>query len=203
MKAMVKILAVVLALGFSAAHAASPAVGAPAPDFSLKGADGKTYRLSDFKGKPVVLEWFNNECPYVKKHYDSGNMQALQKKHTVDGAVWLTVLSSAPGSQGYLTAEEAKKLVEQRKSNATAFLLDPDGKVGKDLYDARTTPHMYVIDKVGNLVYKGAIDDQPSANPKTLEKAKNYVTAAMTDIKEGRTVATATSEPYGCSVKYQ
>lgn len=180
---------------------AAPAVGQPAPNFQAKDADGKTRSLAEFKGKTVVLEWTNNGCPYVQKHYNSGAMQNLQKQATKDGVVWLSIISSAPGMQGYLEPAAAKAWKAKAGAGSTAVLLDPTGAVGR-LYEAKTTPHMYIVDKTGKLVYMGGIDDKPSANPETLKGAKNYVTAALADMKAGRPVAQAATKPYGCSVKY-
>jgi peroxiredoxin len=196
-----------LTLGLLAAAAmatpalAAPAIGQPAPAFSAVDADGKTRSLSEFRGKTVVLEWTNNGCPYVQKHYNSGNMQSLQSAATKDGVVWLTVVSSAPGMQGHVTGPQAKAWKAKEKAASTAVLLDPKGAVGR-AYDAKTTPHMYVIDKTGKLVYMGGIDDKPSSDPASLTGAKNYVTAALADVKAGRPVAQAATRPYGCSVKY-
>jgi Peroxiredoxin len=194
-------LAAGFALAIAAPAAAAPAIGQPAPAFTAKDGDGKTRSLSEFKGKTVVLEWTNAGCPYVQKHYKSGNMQALQKSATKDGVVWLTLVSSAPGKQGYVSPAEAKTWKTSSGAGSTALLLDPGGQVGK-AYDARTTPHMYVVDKSGKLAYMGGIDDKPVADPSSLKGAKNYVTAALSDIKAGRAVATPVSKPYGCSVKY-
>lgn len=194
-------LAAGLAVAFSAPAFAAPVIGQPAPAFTVKDGDGKTRSLSEFKGKTVVLEWTNAGCPYVQKHYNSGNMQALQKGAAKDGVVWLTLVSSAPGKQGYVSPAEARTWKTSSGAGSTALLLDPSGQVGK-AYDARTTPHMYVVDKTGKLVYMGGIDDKPTADPSSLKGAKNYVTAALSDVKAGRAVATPVSKPYGCSVKY-
>lgn len=175
--------------------------GDAAPDFTLKGSDGKDYKLSAQKGKTVILEWFNNECPYVKKHYDSNSMQALQKEHTGKGTVWFTIVSSAKGKEGYVDQAAAAKVRTERGMNNTAFLLDESGAVGK-MYEAKTTPHMYIIDKAGKLVYQGAIDDRPSASAKSLTGATNYVNMAMMALEKGEPVKTASTAPYGCSVKY-
>lgn len=180
---------------------AAPAIGQPAPAFTARDGDGKTRSLSEFKGKTVVLEWTNAGCPYVQKHYNSGNMQSVQKAAAKDGVVWLTLVSSAPGKQGYVPPAEAKTWKAETGAASTALLLDPAGQVGH-AYSARTTPHMYVVDKGGKLVYMGGIDDKPAADPASLKGAKNYVTAALSDIKAGRMVATPVSKPYGCSIKY-
>jgi hypothetical protein len=175
--------------------------GQIAPDFSLPGSDGKTYQLSDYRGKTVILEWTNHDCPYVRKHYESGNMQSLQKQLSNDGMIWFSVISSRPGSQGYVTPEGANELTTSRNAYPTSVLLDPEGNVGR-LYGARTTPHMYIIASNGELVYQGGIDDKPSARKSSLEGAKNYVLAALEDMKANRPVQTAQTSPYGCSVKY-
>lgn len=190
-----------LSLAAAAASADAPKVGAPAPDFGVADTNGKVRHLSEFAGKPVVLEWHNQGCPYVKKHYNSGNMQKLQKQLTGQGAVWLTVISSAPGKQGYVTpAEEAAYLKEQNAA-PTAVLLDADGKIGK-LYGAKTTPHMFLIDSKGVLVYAGAIDDKPTADADDVANAKNYVLAAYDEVKAGKPVTVSSTASYGCSVKY-
>ncbi|WP_223789426.1 redoxin domain-containing protein [Marinicella meishanensis] len=175
--------------------------GVMAPDFTLVDTHGNSHQLSDFKGKTVVLEWTNHECPYVKKHYESGNMQELQADATADDIVWLTILSSAPGKQGHTSPEEANAIIDKHQAKATARLLDYDGTVGR-LYDAKTTPEMFIIDAEGMIQYDGAIDDQPSFNPKSLEGANNYVTAALTAMATGSEVAVKSTPPYGCSVKY-
>ena len=194
------LLAAAVALAATAAFAA-PKVGQPAPAFTAKDADGKTRSLAEFKGKTVVLEWTNDGCPYVQKHYRSGNMQGLQKSATKDGVVWLTLISSAPGKQGYLDAGQAKGWRAANGAGSSALLLDPAGQVGH-AYEAKTTPHMYIVDKGGKLAYMGGIDDKPTADPASLKGAKNYVSAALSDIKAGRAVATAVSKPYGCTIKY-
>ena len=180
---------------------AVPAIGQPAPAFTAVDADGKTRSLSEFKGTTVVLEWTNNGCPYVQKHYNSGHMQGLQKDATAEGVVWLTIISSAPGFQGYLTGPQARGWKTKVGAHSSDVLLDPKGTVGR-AYAARTTPHMFVIDRTGKLVYMGGIDDQATTEPDSLKTAKNYVTAALADVKAGRPVATAVTRPYGCSVKY-
>lgn len=194
-------LAAAATLAVAAPTLAAPAIGQPAPAFTAKDGDGKTRSLSEFKGKTVVLEWTNAGCPYVQKHYKSGNMQGLQKGATQDGVVWLTLISSAPGKQGYVSPPEAKTWKTSTGAGSTALLLDPAGQVGH-AYEAKTTPHMYIVDKTGKLAYMGGIDDKPSADSSTLKGAKNYVSAALSDIDAGRPVATAVSKPYGCSIKY-
>jgi hypothetical protein len=185
------------------AHAASKAtVGQSAPDFTLTDINGKQHKLSSYKGKTVVLEWVNPECPIVKKHYDkSGNMPALQKEATADGVVWLTINSGHPGAQGDYDAEEVEEWMGKIKYAATAYLKDPEGKVGK-MYDARTTPHMYVVDTKGTLVYAGGIDSIQSANAKDIPNATNYVREALKDLKSGQAVRTPNAKEYGCNVKY-
>ena len=194
-------VALAAASAIAAPAAAAPVVGQAAPDFRAVDADGKTRSLAEFRGKTVVLEWTNNGCPYVQKHYNSGNMQGLQKQATHDGVVWLTVISSAPRTQGYLSGAQAKAWKAKAGAASSAVLLDGSGAVGR-AYDAKTTPHMYVIDKTGRLVYMGGIDDKASSDPASLKTATNYVTAALADVKAGRPVATAVTRPYGCSVKY-
>lgn len=183
------------------AFAAGVKTGASAPDFSLPGADGVTYKLSQFKGKTVVLEWFNNDCPYVRKFYDSKTMQGLQKDATGKGVVWLTMSSSAASKEGHVDAAAAAKIRVERGMGNTALLLDGTGEVGR-LYAAKTTPHMFIINKQGKLVYQGAIDDRPSAQPKTLEGAQNYVKAALSSLEKGEAIKNGSTAPYGCSVKY-
>jgi peroxiredoxin len=180
------------------AHAALQS-GAKAPDFTARGSDGKIYKLSQFKGKTVVLEWFNKDCPYVHKFYDTGTMQALQGKMHEKDVVWLTVASSAEGKEGYMSMLTAEKVRMEKKMASTALLLDNKGEVAR-LYSARTTPHMFVIGPDGVLVYQGAMDDQPSAGKDSLKGAKNYVEAAVAALP-GK-VAIASTVPYGCSVKY-
>jgi len=194
--------AAMLAFVFVAPAAAGPAVGKPAPDFTGTDSMGKTHTLSDYRGKTVVLEWTNHECPYTAKHYDAGSMQALQKETTADGVVWLSVISSAPGRQGYVTADEANSLSKTRSAAASAVILDPDGTIGR-LYGASTTPEMFVIVPDGTIAYMGAIDDEPStwgANPL---KAENYVRLAMADLAAGKPVSKPKTRPHGCSVKYK
>ena len=194
-------IAAALTIASAAPVLAAPAIGQPAPAFTAKDGDGKTRSLSEFKGKTVVLEWTNAGCPYVQKHYESGNMQGLQKAAAKDGVVWLTLISSAPGKQGYVSPAEAKTWKSATGAGSTALLLDPAGQVGH-AYEAKTTPHMYVVNGAGKLVYMGGIDDKPTADPASLKGAKNYVSAALSDVKAGRPVATAVSKPYGCTIKY-
>lgn len=194
------LLSFTTAAGVSARDAVTP--GKPAPDFTLRDAKGAEVRLSSFKGKVVVLEWTNHDCPYVKKHYGSGNMQALQKEATGRGVVWLTIGSSAPGQQGHVNGLEAEKLTTDRKASPTSFLLDPDGRAGR-LYGATATPHMFVIDPAGTLAYMGAIDDKPTTNRDDVPTARNYVREAITAVLAGQPVKTASTRAYGCSIKYQ
>jgi hypothetical protein len=179
----------------------SVATGAQAPAFSVTDATGAVRTLTEFAGQSVILEWTNNGCPYVRKHYDSGNMQALQRDAAARGAVWLQVISSAPGEQGYLDGPGALARVVTDEATVTATLLDPDGVMGR-AYGARNTPQMVMINSEGQIVYQGAIDDRPSARPETLEGATNYVRAAWADLDAGRPVQIAQTQPYGCSVKY-
>ncbi len=183
----------------SAAFAAR--VGEPAPDFQGTDSNGKTHKLSDYRGKYVVLEWHNNGCPYVQKHYESGNMQKLQKEWTAKGVTWLTIESSAPGKQGYVTAAEENAYMKKMNASPSAAILDPSGSIGH-LYSAKTTPHMFIIDPSGKLVYAGAIDDKPSTEQSDIATSKNYVNAALTELMNGQSVSTPTSTSYGCSVKY-
>jgi peroxiredoxin len=180
---------------------ASAQTGTPAPAFTATDSKGRQHSLVSYKGKTVVLEWTNHECPYTVKHYTTGNMQALQRSATETGIIWLTVVSSRPGTQGFVNALEADHLTDTRDAKPTAVLLDPEGNLGR-LYGARTTPHMYVIDPAGTLVYMGAIDDQPTANPASVKGARNYVREALAALREGRPIAAASTRPYGCTVKY-
>ncbi len=180
---------------------AAPAIGEKAPAFTLKDYHGETHSLSDFEGKFVVLEWLNHDCPFVVKFYQGGHMQDLQKKYTEKDVVWLVINSSAPGKQGHLTPDAAKKISAEKKAQHTALLLDHDGKVGR-AYDARVTPHMYVINPEGKLIYNGAIDSIRSARAADIPRAENYVVAALDAAMNGGEVATPVSRPYGCSVKY-
>lgn len=184
-----------------AASAAGLQVGKPAPNFSAVDTGGRTVRLADYAGKTVVLEWTNHDCPFVQKHYGPHAMQALQKTWTGRGVVWLSVISSAPGEQGAVDGAEADRLTRERGAAPTAVLLDPAGTVGR-AYDAKTTPHMFVISGDGTLLYQGGIDDKPSTDTADLRSAKNYVDAALTEIAAGKPVTVKTARPYGCIVKY-
>ena len=197
-----KIIAALAAASLmTAAHAQTAKVGQPAPGFEATTADGATVRLSDFAGEAVVLEWTNDGCPFVQKHYATKNMQNLQKRMTADGTVWLSVISSAPGEQGHADGARANALTAERDAAPTHVLLDEDGSLGR-LYGARTTPHMYVIDAEGVLRYAGAIDTIPSANADDVPRADNYVEAALRAVKAGGDVTVRQTQPYGCSVKY-
>lgn len=176
-------------------------VGEKAPDFEATDSNGVEHTLSQYVGKYVVLEWHNNGCPYVRKQYNSGNMQRLQKEWTARGVVWLTVISSAPGMQGYVTADEENAYLKKTNAAPTAALLDPTGKLGH-LYDAKTSPHMFIVDPSGTLIYDGAIDDQPTPDPASVAVATNYVSQALTEAMAGKPISLQTSRPYGCSVKY-
>jgi peroxiredoxin len=180
---------------------AAVGVGKPAPDFTGVDSNGQSHRLSDFKGKTVVLEWTNHDCPFVVKHYSTGNMQALQREATGDGIVWLSIISSAPGKQGHVSPEQANELTASRKAAPSAVILDTSGDIGR-LYGAKTTPHMYVIDGSGTLVYMGGIDDRPSSRKSDIEGANNYVRTALNELAAGKPVTDASTRPYGCSVKY-
>ncbi|MDH5721840.1 MAG: redoxin domain-containing protein [Alphaproteobacteria bacterium] len=176
-------------------------VGKPAPDFSATDIHGEAFALSDHKGKTVVLEWTNHLCPFVKKHYDSGNMQATQKTATDNGVIWVSIVSSAPEKQGHVSAQQAIQIEEEAGAHATTRILDERGEIGR-LYEAKTTPHMFVINPEGSVAYAGAIDSDSSPDPATIEGATNYVLAAIEDITAGREVQTAATWPYGCAVKY-
>jgi peroxiredoxin len=180
----------------------SPAVGTNAPDFSVTDSKGKTQSLSQYKGKHVVLEWFNPECPFVKKHYGSGNMQKLQEEFTAKDIVWLTIDSSAPDKQGHLTADQANQIITKLKMKSTALLIDADGKTGQT-YGAKNTPHMFVINPEGKIVYEGAIDSRNSTNAADIPSSTNYVKVALEESMAGKPVSNAITQPYGCSVKYK
>lgn len=192
--------ALVASLLVSEAYAVAK-VGEPAPDFQAVDSKGRTHSLSEFKGKYVVLEWTNADCPFVKKHYGSGNMQSLQKEATGQGVVWLSIVSSAVGKQGHVTPAAADALTEKRGAVPTAVLLDEKGDVGR-LYDAKTTPHMFIVDPAGELVYAGGIDDTPSPDPADIPRSKNYVKTALAEALAGKPVSQAVTRPYGCSIKY-
>jgi hypothetical protein len=180
---------------------AAPVLNAPAPEFTAVDQAGRTRSLADFKGKIVVLEWTSDACPFSHKHYDSGNMQRLQRRAVRQGVVWLTVMTAPPGRAGSMTAEQIRAWRKRVRSHATAVLLDSDGRLAR-AYEARTTPHMFVIDKAGRLVYMGGIDNRPYADPASLKGATNYVALALADLKAGRPIADPVTPPYGCSVEY-
>lgn len=199
MKKLLLSTAVILMASTSAF--ATPVVGEAAPIWTGTDIEGVEHTLTDFAGKTVVMEWNNPECPYVVKHYDSGNMQALQKDATDQDVVWVTINSGAEGKQGHMSAKDAKTKMTVVGSNASAYILDPSGEIGK-MYDAKTTPHMFVINPEGTLVYAGAIDSDPSFKQETIEGATNYITAALSSIKAGEPIEISSTQPYGCSVKY-
>jgi peroxiredoxin len=200
MKLMSALLAATLSLA-AAPLLARVVVGQPAPAFSLTDSNGKTRTLDEFKGKTVVLEWTNAECPFVGKHYDSGNMQAQQREATKAGVVWLSINSGAPGKQGEIEGGDANELMQINKSAQTAYLLDPEGETGR-AYGASVTPHMYVIDGQGIVRYMGGIDSILSADPTDIPKATQYVRQALAELAGGKPVSVPVSQPYGCSVKY-
>lgn len=205
MKTIAKLLTtatMLLVLNLSAANAATAEVGHPAPDFTLTDVTGASHSLAEFKGRTVVLEWVNPECPFVQKHYDhSGNIPKLQQSATADGVVWLSINSTSPGKEGDYDPAAVKVWQTKVHAAATAYLRDPTGKVGK-LYDARTTPHIFIINPQGDLVYAGGIDSIRSARVEDIARATNYVSDALADVKAGKPVRKATSQPYGCAVKY-
>lgn len=196
------VVTLMLVIGCSpVVDAGNALVGKPAPAFTLTDSNGKKHNLADFKGKFVVLEWVNYDCPFVRKHYNSGNMQSLQKAYTEKGIVWLSVNSSAAGKQGNFAPEKINTLIKEKGAQPSAYLIDSDGQVGR-LYGARTTPHMYIINPQGELIYNGAIDDKPSADPADIGTAKNFVRTALDEALAGKPVTTSATQPYGCSVKY-
>lgn len=180
---------------------AAPKIGYPAPAFSTVDTAGKTWSLAELKGKRVILEWTNDQCPYVVKHYGAGNMQALQKEATSAGYIWLSVISSAPGKQGHVSAAEADALTSSRGAAPTAVVLDSQGVLGR-AYEAKTTPHLFIIDEAGTLVYQGGMDDKPTTDPADIAGAINYVRMAMAELAAGKPIANPVTRPYGCSVKF-
>jgi peroxiredoxin len=196
------LVAATIAAGLAAVPVLAVRVGQPAPAFSATASNGQTYKLSDYRGKFVVLEWHNNGCPYTQKHYNSGNMQRLQKEWTAKGVVWFTVISSAAGEQGYVTAAQENDYMKRMNAAPTAALLDPSGQLGH-MYDAKTTPQMVLIGPDGQVLYDGAIDNKPTEDPSSISGAKNYIDAALTEAMAGKPVSMPSSRPYGCSVKYQ
>lgn len=201
LKTAITSISAIAAIGIAMPLAAAQKTGAIAQDFKLTDIYGKTVQLSNFRGKTVVMEWHNPGCPFVIKHYSSGNMQATQAAARKQGVVWLTINSGGEGKQGYMKGKEAQKLFKDQGLNSDHYLLDSKGVVGK-AYAAKTTPHMYIIDGSGKLVYQGGIDDKPTANKADIKGARNHVTAALTELKAGKSVSVAQSRPYGCSVKY-
>jgi len=197
---MVPIL--ILLAAFSGIAFAAASVGKAAPDFMLTDLGGKPVKLADFKGKHVILEWHNPNCPFVMKHYDSGNIPGLQNKYDAIDTVWLSINSTHPGHQDYMNGEQLKRYLAEKKASPDAYLVDADGTVGME-YAARTTPHMYVISPAGVLVYAGAIDDKRSTSLEDVKTARNYLVAALEESKAGKAVLIATTPPYGCSVKYR
>jgi len=186
----------------AAVGAAAVKPGAPAPAFTAPDISGRMVNLGQYAGQIVILEWTNDGCPFVQKHYDSANMQALQRRYTQEGVIWLTIASSAPGEEGYVTPASAKADLARWQAAPTDYLLDPDGVVGH-LYDARATPHMVVIDRGGRIAYMGAIDDTPSTRLADVKTAKNYLVAALDEIAAGKPVTVASTRAYGCSIKYK
>ncbi|MDS4021148.1 MAG: thioredoxin family protein [Candidatus Competibacter sp.] len=186
---------------YAGSAGAAPRVGEPAPDFTGVDTQGKTHRLEDYRGKTVVLEWTNHDCPYVRKHYGAGNMQEQQREAAAQGVIWLSVISSAPGQQGYVSPAEADELTRSRRAAPHAVLLDPEGRIGR-AYGAKTTPHLYIIDEAGKLVYMGGIDSITTADPADIAKATQYVRVALKERAAGQPISAPVTRPYGCSVKY-
>ena len=204
--ARVLAIAAIATLGTVAWNASRPAqagatVGKAAPNFSLKDSNRRTRTLSEFRGRTVVLEWLNHDCPFVKKHYNSGNMQKAQRQTRAGGAVWLSINSSASGKQGHVNGAQANTLSRNKNAAPSAVLLDASGNVGR-AYNAKTTPHMYIISAQGKVLYNGAIDDKPSTDVADINGAKNYVLAALAQAKKGEKISVSVTQPYGCSVKY-
>jgi len=200
LQAFFRVFLITLALVTGSAIAA-PRVGEPAPDFTGVDTQGKTHRLADYRGKTVVLEWTNHDCPYVRKHYGAGNMQEQQREAAAQGVIWLSVISSAPGQQGHVSPAEADELTRSRKAAPHAVLLDPEGRIGR-AYEAKTTPHMYIIDEAGKLVYMGGIDSLATADPADIPKATQYVRVALKERAAGQPISAPATRSYGCWVKY-
>lgn len=196
-----RLLSLTFALIIAALPAFAVAPGTTAPDFKGTDSTGKSHSLSEYRGKYVVLEWANQGCPYDRKHYVSGNMASLQREWTAKGVVWLSVISSAPGEQGYVTPAEENAYLKTMKAAPTAALLDPQGTIGR-LYEAKTTPHIFIIDPTGKLIYQGAIDDKPTTEQGDIKGARNYVSESLTNAMSGKPLQVASTRPYGCSVKY-
>ena len=195
------LLSLIVAGAVSCTAVAGLSVNQSAPNFTGVDSYGKTHSLSQYRGKTVVLEWTNHDCPYVRKHYQSGNMQALQKAATSDGIVWLSIISSAPGKQGHVSGARANELTSTRQASPSAVILDENGDIGR-LYAAKTTPHMYIIDPDGTLVYMGGIDNIPTSDQDDVDRATNYVRVALQSLSDGQPIAENVTRPYGCSVKY-
>ena len=191
----------VAALALGRPALAAPEIDAPAPDFRATDASGRAHALADERGRVVVLEWTSDACPYSHKHYDSGTMQRLQRSATGQGVVWFTVMTAPQGSAEFMTPAEARAWARKVRSHASALLLDTDGRLAR-AYEARTTPHMFVIDKTGRLVYMGGIDDRPYTDPASLKGATNYVALALAELRAGRPISHPVTRPYGCSVRY-
>jgi peroxiredoxin len=186
---------------YACGSSATLRVGEPAPEFEGLDTRGNVQRLADYRGKTVVLEWTNHDCPYVRKHYGAGNMQEQQREAAAQGVVWLSIISSAPGKQGHVSPEESEELARTRNATPRAVILDSEGKIGR-AYNAKTTPHMFIIDETGVLVYMGGIDSISTANPDDIPQATQYVSVALQELAAGKPVSTPVTKPYGCSVKY-
>jgi peroxiredoxin len=199
-KRFFQITFIILAL-YACGSNATLRVGEPAPGFEGVDTRGKVHRLTDYRGKTVVLEWTNHDCPFVRKHYSAGNMQNQQRAAAAQGVVWLSVISSAPGKQGHVSPEEADELTRKRTAEPHAVILDIEGKIGRT-YNAKTTPHMFIIDAAGKLIYMGGIDSITTANPDDIPRATQYVRVALQEMAAGKPVNTPVTKPYGCSVKY-
>jgi len=199
-KQFFQITFIMLAL-YACGSGAALRIGEPAPDFEGVDSSGKVQRLADYRGKIVVLEWTNHDCPFVRKHYGAGNMQDQQRQAATQGVVWLSVISSAPGKQGHVSPAEADELTRNRNAQPHAVILDTGGKIGRS-YNAKTTPHMYIIDAASKLVYMGGIDSITSSNPDDIPSATQHVNVALQEMAAGKPVSTAVTKPYGCSVKY-
>jgi peroxiredoxin len=202
MKMLRRTFVAVSAFAFAISAQAAPAVGQSAPDFTLRDVGGKPVKLSDYRGKHVVLEWTNPGCPYVRKHYNSGNMPATQKDAVDKGVVWLSINSTEKSAYDYMEPTKLVAWQKERKAQASAVLLDEEGTAGK-AYGARTTPHMYIVDPQGRLIYAGGIDSIPSSDPDDIKKAVNYVRQGLDEALAGKPVSMATTRPYGCSIKYK
>ena len=200
LKRFFQIPLIIIAL-YACGSSAALRVGEPAPGFEGMDTGGNVQRLADYRGKTVVLEWTNHDCPYVRKHYGAGNMQEQQREAAAQGVVWLSIISSAPGKQGHVSPEESEELARTRNAAPRAVLLDSEGKIGR-AYHAKTTPHMFIIDETGVLVYMGGIDSISTANPDDIPQATQYVSVALQELAAGKPVSTPVTKPYGCSVKY-